>query len=83
LSKATPWPVKHSTDPVTLSENFDKIKSTYIFCTGGGDYPIEEIIAGKWGKLEGPYKVIDSGHWPMITKPDDLVEDLISLADAP
>jgi pimeloyl-ACP methyl ester carboxylesterase len=78
LSKATPWPMKHSTEPVTLSKNFDTVKSAYIFCTGGGD-PVEEILKGKWGKLDGPHKVIESGHWPMITKPDELVKDMLIL----
>jgi len=81
MSKATPWPMKHSTDSVTLSENFDTVKSAYIFCTGGGDGEyLDEILKGKWGKLDGPHKVIESGHWPMITKPDELVEDMLSLA---
>ena len=55
MSKATPWPVRHSTNPIVLSEKFDGVKSAYIFCTGGGD-PVEEVIQGKWGKLEGPTK---------------------------
>ena len=79
LSKATPWPVKHSTEPVTLSKNFDAVKSAYIFCTGGGD-SVDEILKGKWGKLDGPYRVIESGHWPMITKPDALVNDMLNLS---
>jgi pimeloyl-ACP methyl ester carboxylesterase len=79
LSKATPWPVKHSSEPVTLSENFDSVKSAYIFCTKSGD-PVDEILAGKWGKLHGPYRVIESGHWPMITKPAELVKDMLALA---
>ncbi len=79
LSKATPWPMKHATEPITLSKNFDSIKSAYIFCTKSGD-PVDEILKGKWGKLEGPYKVIESGHWPMIANPDELVKDLVALA---
>ena len=79
LSKATPWPYRHKMEPVRLSENFDSIKSAYIFCTGGGD-PVDEILQGKWGRLDGPYKVIESGHWPMITKPAELVEDMVSLS---
>jgi pimeloyl-ACP methyl ester carboxylesterase len=81
LSKATPWPAKHSSEPVTLSKKFDSIKSAYIFCTGSGD-PVDEIVAGKWGKLEGPYRVIESGHWPMITKPEELAQDLQFLTEA-
>jgi pimeloyl-ACP methyl ester carboxylesterase len=79
LSEATPWPMRHSSEPVTLSENFDSVKSAYIFCTGGGD-PVDEILKGKWGKLDGPHKVIESGHWPMITKPEELVQDMLLLA---
>jgi pimeloyl-ACP methyl ester carboxylesterase len=79
LSMATPWPVKHASEPVTLSPAFDSIESAYIFCSGGGD-PVDEVIAGKWGKIDGPYKVMDTGHWPMITKPEELAENLISLA---
>jgi pimeloyl-ACP methyl ester carboxylesterase len=75
LSKATPWPTKYAGDPVTLSENFDSIRQAYIFCTGGGD-DVAEILKEK---LEGPAKVIESGHWPMITKPEELVEDMLSL----
>jgi pimeloyl-ACP methyl ester carboxylesterase len=78
LSKATPWPRKYAQDPVTLSASFDTLRQAYIFCTGSGD-PVDEILAGKWGKIEGPYKVIDSGHYPMITKPEELVDDLLEL----
>jgi pimeloyl-ACP methyl ester carboxylesterase len=76
LSKATPWPLRYASDPVTLTENFDSVKSAYILCTGGGD-DIEQIMKEK---LDGPSRIIDSGHWPMITKPDELVKDLLSLA---
>ena len=79
LSKVTPWPVRPANEPVTLSAGFDSVKSAYIFCTGSGD-PVDEIISGKWGKLEGPYKVIESGHWPMITKPEELARDMLELA---
>jgi len=79
LSKTTPWPLKHSSEPVTLSKDFDSVKSAYIFCTGGGD-PVDEILKGRWGKLEGPYKVIESGHWPMITRPAELARAMLELA---
>ena len=78
MSLATPWPIKLAKDPITLSENYDAAKETYVFCTLSGD-PVDEIIAGKWGKLNGPYKVMETGHWPMITKPEEMAEDLVSL----
>jgi pimeloyl-ACP methyl ester carboxylesterase len=79
LSKSTPWPVKLAADPITLSAKFDSVKSAYIFCTLSGD-PVDEIVAGKWGKLEGPHRLIEAGHWPMITKPEGLAEDMLALA---
>ena len=79
MSKATPWPVKPTADPITLSENFDSVKSAFIFCTRSGD-PVDDIIAGKWGKLDGPHRVIDSGHWPMITRPAEVAEALVALS---
>jgi pimeloyl-ACP methyl ester carboxylesterase len=80
MSMATPWPVKLATDPITLSKNYDNVKEAYVFCSLSGD-PVDEIIAGKWGKLDGPYKAIESGHWPMITKPDELAKDMLDLSD--
>jgi len=75
LSKITPLPIRLFQDSITLSVNYDSVKKAYIFCTGGGD-GIEEI---KREKLDGPSKIIESGHWPMITKPSELVEAIISL----
>jgi pimeloyl-ACP methyl ester carboxylesterase len=80
LNKATPWPLNHATQPVTLSPKFEEIRNSFIFCTNGGD-SIDEILSGKWGKLDGPYRVIDSGHWPMITRPEELTSDLIALSE--
>ena len=80
LSLATPWPQKPANEPLVLSERFDSVKSAYIFCTKSGDYPVEEIIAGKWGKLDGPYKIMETGHWPMVTRPAELADNLVSLA---
>jgi pimeloyl-ACP methyl ester carboxylesterase len=79
MSLATPWLIKLAKDPITLSKSYDVKKETYVFCSLSGD-PVDEIITGKWGKLNGPYKVIEAGHWPMITKPEELAEDLVSLA---
>jgi pimeloyl-ACP methyl ester carboxylesterase len=80
MSRATPWPVKLANDPIALSSNYGPSKEAYIFCSLSGD-PVDEILAGKWGKLNGPSKVIETGHWPMITKPVELADDLIALAE--
>ena len=75
LSKTTPWPLKMIQDPVTLSEKYDGVRKAYIFCTGGGDN-VEEI---KKEKLDGQYRVLESGHWPMITKPAELAQAMLEL----
>ncbi|MDG7006875.1 MAG: alpha/beta hydrolase [Nitrososphaerota archaeon] len=79
MSMVTPWPIKLGKDPITLSRDYDGIKEAYVFCTLSGD-PVDEIIAGKWGKLVGPHRVMETGHWPMITKPAELADNLIALA---
>ena len=79
MSLATPWPLKMGKDPITLSKDYDGVKAAYVFCTLSGD-PVDEIFAGKWGKLVGPYKLMETGHWPMITRPRELAEALVSLS---
>jgi pimeloyl-ACP methyl ester carboxylesterase len=79
LASSTPWPLRHGLDPITLSPHYDAVQEAYIFCRLSGD-PVDEIVAGKWGKLLGPHTIIDSGHWPMITQPEQLAKDLIALA---
>jgi pimeloyl-ACP methyl ester carboxylesterase len=79
MAMATPWPMKMATDPVVLSKNYDGVKEAYVFCTLTGD-PVDDIIAGKWGKLQGPYRVMETGHWPMLTKPKELADALIALS---
>ena len=79
MSRATPWPAKLAKDPITLTRSYDAVKEAYVFCTLTGD-PVDDIIAGKYGKLSGPYKVMETGHWPMITKPRELAKNLIALS---
>jgi pimeloyl-ACP methyl ester carboxylesterase len=79
MSMSTPWPIRLATDSFMLSKNYNEVKKAYVFCSLSGD-PVDEIIAGKWGNLEGPYKVIETGHWPMITRHEELAKDLVSLA---
>ncbi|HKT21268.1 MAG TPA: alpha/beta hydrolase [Nitrososphaerales archaeon] len=79
MTMATPWPAKMAKDPLTISKDYDWKKEAYVFCTLSGD-PVDEIVAGKWGELHGPYKLIETGHWPMITKPEELAGDLIALS---
>jgi pimeloyl-ACP methyl ester carboxylesterase len=76
FSRITPLPFRYIADSIQLSSFYPQIRKAHILCTGGGDNP-EEMI--KYG-LFGPYKIIESGHWPMITKPEETALNLISLA---
>jgi hypothetical protein len=75
LSKITPLPIGLFRDSITLLASYDSVERAYIFCTGGGD-DIEEI---KKEKLDGPSRIIESGHSPMITRPQELVDCIFSL----
>lgn len=79
LALSTPWPIKMAMDPITLTKSYDSVKEAYVFCSLSGD-PVDEIVAGKWGALVGPHRIIETGHWPMLTKPESLAQDLIALA---
>ena len=80
LDKCTPWPIKLATDPIKLARSPRLMNTAYIFCTMSGD-PIDEIILGKWGELFGPYRKTETGHYPMVTKPDELAKYLLELPD--
>jgi len=88
LSKVTPTPVKYLRDPITLSERFDSVRSAYIFCTLGDtlSWYLSQSPGGKVDEvlkanLDGPYRLVKSGHWPMITKPKELAEAMMALAE--
>ena len=87
LSLASPLPVRYLRDPITLSAAYDSVARSYIYCTGGDTLAwflsqspgrsAEEVLKEK---LDGPYRLIDTGHYPMITRPKELAKDLIALA---
>ena len=81
FDKCTPWPAKMATDPIKLLRPPNIVRTAYIFCTLSGD-PVDEIIQGEWEKLEGPYRTMETGHYPMITKPDELAKHLLELPES-
>jgi len=78
LSRITPLPYRYISDSIILSPKYPGIKKAHILCTSGGDNPEDVIKSG----LHGPYKVIESGHWPMITKPVETAASILSLAES-
>ena len=83
LDKCTPWPIKLATDPIILTRSPHLMNTGYIFCSMGDpvDEIVDEIIQGKWGKLNGPFRVMETGHYPMITKPDELAKYLLEFPE--
>ncbi len=79
MTLATPWPLRYATDPITLTEKYDGLKTSHIFCTNSG-YDVNEPISGKWGKLEGEYRTIEASHFPMVTKPAETARAIIELS---
>lgn len=65
-----------ATHPIALSKNHDPKKEAYVFRSLSGD-PVSEIIAGKWERLSCPCKVMEAGHRPMITKTEEMAEDIM------
>lgn len=87
LSNATACPVRYFRDPITLSKAFDSVREAYVYCRGGDTLSwLLSQASGNPGEdealrriLRGPHRIIDSGHWPMITRPLELAESLMSL----
>ena len=76
MSKVTPWLMRYAGGTVALSERWNSVKKVYILCTGGGD-DVQAILKQK---LDGEHRVIGSGHWPMVTKPAEMVQAILELA---
>ncbi|MEM0156412.1 MAG: alpha/beta fold hydrolase [Thermoplasmataceae archaeon] len=77
-SKITPWPAKLAFDSITLSEKYDSVKKAYIFCIRPGEKFSEEDM--KYiDSLDGQHRIIETDHYPMINKPDQLMKALEEL----
>lgn len=79
FSKLTMWPLKYAIDSVTLSERVDRARKAYIFCYNEKE-GLNEDDNKFIDSLEGPKKLIVSGHYPMITKPEETLEALLEFS---
>lgn len=78
FSKLTKWPLRYALDPVKLSERVDKVRKAYVF-TYNEEEGLSEEDKKYLDSLEGPMKLIVSGHYPMITKPEETISALIEM----
>lgn len=79
FSRITPWPSRLNFDSISIGEKVDNARKAYIFCNrswddAGQDW--KDVLAS----LEGPYRLMTTAHYPMITKPDETVKNLIELS---
>ena len=86
-SKTTSTPVRYLRDPITLSTKYDSLKRAYIYCTLGdtlawylSQVPGKSVDEALKSTLDGPFRIMETGHWPMITKSEELAENLVFLA---
>ncbi|MBD0692351.1 alpha/beta fold hydrolase [Streptomyces sp. CBMA123] len=79
LAGATPHPGATLTEPATLTGPLADLPTTYVKCLLAGAEPDEEVAAlltgGHWRLAE-----LDTGHWPMFSRPTDLAHLLLSAA---
>ncbi|MEZ0114338.1 pimeloyl-ACP methyl ester carboxylesterase [Catenulispora sp. EB89] len=78
LAGATPHPGATLTEPAVLARPVDELPATYVKCFPDEelDEDLAELIArGNWRLVE-----LDTGHWPMFSKPRELARILLDAA---
>jgi len=80
--KATPQPIGTLSQPMTTDNPAAETKPhSYVLCTAEReDDPIPEMIRGMCKERGWPVHELDTGHWPMISKPEELAELLVEIA---
>ncbi|UNO41656.1 alpha/beta fold hydrolase [Streptomyces sp. MST-110588] len=76
---ATPHPGASLAEPAVLARPLGELPATYVKCLLDGPEPGEAVArlldGGRWRLAE-----MDTGHWPMFSRPDDLARILLEAA---
>jgi pimeloyl-ACP methyl ester carboxylesterase len=72
-------PGRTISEPVVLKRPLAEQRATYIACTMGGHWLSDEVAAMR-REPNWTFRTIDTGHWPMVSTPDRLVELLAEVA---
>jgi pimeloyl-ACP methyl ester carboxylesterase len=77
-ANAAAHPVRSLERPVTLSGAAEEVPTTYVRCLA------DEMVTGPVRQLPIDWEVrsVRSGHWPMVTRPDELTDVLREAAEA-
>jgi len=72
-------PGRTISEPAVLSRPLSEQRATYIACTMGGHWLSEDVAAMR-KEPNWTFRTIDTGHWPMVSTPNRLVELLAEAA---
>ena len=74
-----PQPNRGQTDPVALTDRFDRLPRAYVFCTADRTvtYPLQQAMAAASPCAET--FTLDCGHLPQLTRPGALAAILGTL----
>ncbi|MFH9350814.1 alpha/beta fold hydrolase [Kitasatospora sp. NPDC017646] len=79
VAGATPHPGATLTEPAVLTGSLGDLPTTYLACLlpdAGPDEEVAELLAGEhWRLVE-----LDTGHWPMFSRPQELARILLDAA---
>ncbi|MEV7402968.1 alpha/beta hydrolase [Streptomyces sp. NPDC091267] len=79
---ATPHPGASLSDPAVLSGSLGDLPATYVKCLLDGPEPADDVAAllksEQWELV-----TMDTGHWPMYSRPQELVRILNGVAGRP
>jgi pimeloyl-ACP methyl ester carboxylesterase len=76
---STPHPAASLTEPAALSQPLGEIPATYVKCLLDGETPSPDVAklleSDRWQLVE-----LDTGHWPMFSRPKELTTILLDAA---
>lgn len=79
VAGSTPHPGATLTEPAVLARPLGELPTTYVKCLLDGPEPnpdVAKLLTGEhWRLVE-----LDTGHWPMFSRPDELARILLATA---
>ena len=76
---STPHPAASLTEPAVLSRPLGELPATYVKCLLDGETPSPDVAellkSARWELVE-----LDTGHWPMFSRPAELARILLAAA---
>ncbi|WIY01983.1 alpha/beta hydrolase [Amycolatopsis mongoliensis] len=79
VAGSTPHPAASLTEPAVLSRPLGELPATYVKCLLDGETPSRDVAklleSDRWQLVE-----LDTGHWPMFSRPQELTTILLEAA---